>query len=1265
MTASRAAAGSNPYPGLRPFEEREEHLFFGRERQIDGMVDLLARSRFLAVVGGSGCGKSSLVNCGLQPALRRGLMASAGTAWRMVRFRPGLRPIEALAQGLATALAPADGDAIASLAAADLSAAEVIATQLRLSRLGLVEVAAQAGIGTDANLLVVVDQFEELFRYQVLAEDTAAARMASVQGEAQALVNLLLASGAQQHCPIHLVLTMRSDFLGDCSRFPGLPEAITAALYLVPRLSREERRQAIAMPALVSGTEIDPALLTQLVNDVGDDPDQLSILQHALRRTWSHWQQRGGEGPITLADYEAIGTLATAIDSHAEQTLAEVASGETSEGMVLSSRLFRALTDKASDPRGIRRPTTLAELQAICGGDPAAVVQLVQHFRQSDRAFLMPPEGTSLSPDSVVDISHESLMRVWRRLDQWADQEAAAAALFLRLADTARRHGCGQASLWRDPELQLALDWRQREQPTEAWAQRYAANQGEALAFLEASRAARQAERRQLELRRQRTIAGLAAFSLLAAAVGAFSWWQWQVTRLSRARAYAATAAATLEQRPLQSVIYSLAALERLAQEPAEALGVSYALARASLRNWEREQWEINPRGAGRQAISALLALGDGTSITAAGCGPGPGEGSSCLQRWRGSTAVGQAVPTEQGEVTVLLELADGRVVSGGSDGTLRLWQLDRSIKPMAAPQAAGPEAAPIHSLVQLSDGEIFSGDGRGSLRRWRGVNEGGSWRLEPLAAPIATGVSDIVLLALPNAELLSGGADPNNRLGGAALQIWRKGRPIGPPLRTGQTVVKQLLAWGDQVLSLGSEGRVERVNLARGTSQQLELPGRGNRPDVDQLLSLAGGKTLLSLHSDGSLRLWHRESGSPGLGVLRLQAVGQADSNELPLLVGLGDGKLLAADPSDKLHLIQHPDPHEVAGERTDLVSSGLKTVNALLARPGNQLISGGGDDGRLCFWVTGRRLEPLAMGQGRAASNCRVGSLGSEGKEQQAGAVVLAPLPDGAMLSATNVSGNPGTEMPENSVVFQSWQQAGGKAQAPWGFQRIPSPAAWTSLQDMLAADAGEMLGLGSQAANPTRTLLWRWNPLRPREGENKSKGDVSWFKAVRLPNGDLLTAEAEGGSLRRWRPQGTASLLASETLDTGLDAIGALALLPGNRYLVIASGQRTGEAALVQVFDLLEKVWVGQPIPVPRPFGQDSGTVAATALAALSDNGLAIGTNRGDLLVIEPQRIQVEACRKLAPLLRGGYGLQRSRSGIPPAVTRLSREACKASV
>lgn len=191
-----------------------------------------------------------------------------------------------------------------------------------------------------------------------------------------------------------------------------------------------------------------------------------------------------------------------------------------------------------------------------------------------------------------------------------------------------------------------------------------------------------------------------------------------------------------------------------------------------------------------------------------------------------------------------------------------------------------------------------------------------------------------------------------------------------------------------------------------------------------------------------------------------------------------------------------------------------------------------------------------------------------------------------------------------------------------------------------------------------------LQPWQRSTNQQGTNQ-QGDLGWFRAVRLPNGDLLTVEAQGGSLRRWRPQGTASLRASETLDTGLDAIGAMALLPGDRYLVIASGQRTGEAALVQVFDLGNKMWVGLPIPVPRPFGTNSGTVAATALTTLPDGGLAIGTNRGDLLAIKPQQIQAEACQKLLPLLRGSFGLQRSRSGIPPGVTRLSRRACKLNV
>ena len=101
MTAAPTGPQGNPFPGLRPFREDEAHLFFGRENQVDAMVDKLAATHFLAVVGSSGSGKSSLVNCGLRPALRQGLMARAGTAWRMAQFRPGNDPIGAMARALA------------------------------------------------------------------------------------------------------------------------------------------------------------------------------------------------------------------------------------------------------------------------------------------------------------------------------------------------------------------------------------------------------------------------------------------------------------------------------------------------------------------------------------------------------------------------------------------------------------------------------------------------------------------------------------------------------------------------------------------------------------------------------------------------------------------------------------------------------------------------------------------------------------------------------------------------------------------------------------------------------------------------------------------------------------------------------------------------------------------------------------------------------------------------------------------------------------
>jgi WD40 repeat protein/ABC-type sugar transport system substrate-binding protein len=478
-------AAANPFPGLRPFREEEEYLFFGRERQVDSMIDRLAATHLLAVVGTSGSGKSSLVNCGLRPALHRGLMSAAGSAWRVAQFRPGGDPIRALARALAK-----PGVLFGDLAFEGLSLEQIVETTLRLSKLGLLDLYQQAQPERGVNLLVVADQFEELFRFREPAGRREAAERGAGEA-ATALVNLLLEAQGQSEWPIYVVLTMRSDFLGDCAQFPGLPEAVNFGQYLVPRLTRDERRAAIAGPVAVGGAELDPALLTRLINDVGDNPDQLSILQHALNRTWACWQEHGSDGPLRLAHYEEIGTMTRALDLHAEQTFGALA-GERPRW--ICERVFKALTVLGSDRRGTRRPTRFGALCALVGAEgadeTAKVEAVLAPFRHPACSFLMPPAAEPLTADTVVDISHESLMRVWNRLRGWAEQEAESARLYARVAETAELYGAGRAGLWGDPDLQIAAAWRRASRPNAAWAALYGGDFAAAIDFLDRSQQA-------------------------------------------------------------------------------------------------------------------------------------------------------------------------------------------------------------------------------------------------------------------------------------------------------------------------------------------------------------------------------------------------------------------------------------------------------------------------------------------------------------------------------------------------------------------------------------------------------------------------------------------------------------------------------------------------------------------------------------------------------------------------------------------------------
>ena len=206
---------------------------------------------------------------------------------------------------------------------------------------------------------------------------------------------------------------MRSDFIGDCMAYTGLPEAVNGGQYLVPRLTRDELRSAISGPVAVGGGTITQRLILRLLNDFGDEYDQLPILQHALMRTWDFWEKSSTGDPIDIGDYEAIGTVKNALSLHAEEAYEDTG---TDAQKKIAEKMFKALTDTFSDPRGTRRPTSVADLAAICETGIEEIVRIAEIFRGQGRSFLMPPSDVPLEEFCIIDLSHESLMRCWSRL---------------------------------------------------------------------------------------------------------------------------------------------------------------------------------------------------------------------------------------------------------------------------------------------------------------------------------------------------------------------------------------------------------------------------------------------------------------------------------------------------------------------------------------------------------------------------------------------------------------------------------------------------------------------------------------------------------------------------------------------------------------------------------------------------------------------------------------------------------------------------------
>jgi WD40 repeat protein len=469
---TRKVAKINPFPGLRSFSTEESHLFFGREGQSEIVLEYLAENRFAAVTGASGSGKSSLIYCGLIPILYGGFITKAGSKWKIMATHPGNSPIENLANLLA------NNEETEKYSENGHIKQYILNTVLRRSSYGLVDAIRQMKVPEKENILLIIDQFEELFRYKESRKDS------TTFNETEAYIKLLVNAVKQRELPIYIVLTMRSDFIGECSQFHELTNLINDSNFLIPQMSREDFRNAVVGPISVGGAEIDPQLLQHILNTIEDKTDQLPVLQHAMMRTWDCWlHYNESDAPIKMRDYEAAGKMENALSRHANEAYEEL----TDEGKDICKSLFKCLTEQGANNQGIRHPASIKYIAEIAQVADQKVIDVVEKFRAKGRSFLTPGEGVPLDSDTVIDISHESLMRIWDKLKIWVEEESSSVQMYLRLAEASSQYQLGKTGLWRPPDLHLALNWKKTQKPSLTWAKRYNPAFEKVMVFLDAS----------------------------------------------------------------------------------------------------------------------------------------------------------------------------------------------------------------------------------------------------------------------------------------------------------------------------------------------------------------------------------------------------------------------------------------------------------------------------------------------------------------------------------------------------------------------------------------------------------------------------------------------------------------------------------------------------------------------------------------------------------------------------------------------------------
>jgi len=918
----------NPYKGLRPFEEADAADFFGRQALVERLLARLEgegeAGRFLALVGPSGSGKSSVVKAGLLPALRRGALPGSDH-WFIVEMSPGEHPLAELEMGLLR---------VAAVRPADLG------ERLREGEGGLLQAAESVLPTPEAVLFLVIDQFEELFG---LADEEESAQ----------LLQLLVAAVTAPRSHVRVLITLRADFYDRPLMHPTFGPLMRQCTEVVVPLTAEELSQAVEGPAWQAGVEFEAGLAAAIVAEVSEQPGALPMLQYALTELF---ERRDGRY-LTWKAYREIGGVAGALARRAE----EVYDALNEAQQQAARQLFLRLVTLGEGTEDTRRRVRLGELRAV-EVDRATMDGVIEAF---DRSRLLLFDRDPVTREPTVEVAHEALLRGWGRLRTWLDESRTDVRMERLLAAATQEWleaGRDPSFLLRGTRLTQFEEWaaatglalteseqdflqagiadREARRAEEEARRRRELEAARKLAETERRRAEEQAQAALRLRRRALLLTGLTLIALLLA-VTAFLARQQAVRnarraeaqrRVAVARELAAAALANLDTDPERSVLLAM-----------EAVSTTYAVDGSVTRQAEEalhraipaSRIQLTLRGHGGP-VRFVAYSPDGARLATSSS-----DGTARL--W--DTATGQEIAVltgHSGDVTGLDFSPDGtRLATTGYDGTVRLWDVNTGAELRRLGQhpggATGLDFSPDGSLVAtsgLQDGNVYL---------WDALHGGLVYSFTAHRAP-----AWYVTFSPDGERLATASVDGTAR-------VWEAS--TGEELFTlaGHEGLVSVVAFSPDGarLATSSFDTTVRVWDAASGRPLLTLPGHTSM--VSWVTFSPDGRQLATASVDGTARVWDAATGRPLLTL----------AGHIGVVIGVAfspDGMHLASGGFDGTARIWDLSPeHELrtlVGHRAE--------VYALAFSPDGTRLATTGFDGTTRVWsvASGRLLLTLENG-------------------------------------------------------------------------------------------------------------------------------------------------------------------------------------------------------------------------------------------------------------------------------------------------------------